>query len=106
MIKDVAEIENKIRLLKEKQRKAKLENKRFLQEQTKISYEIIGECFHKLLSSEDPEDKRVANKFWNQFLFPIFIKEISTHPKRADPASQAIERILKLKTKVDIIEDS
>jgi len=86
-------LEQKIQELKEKQKKAKLEERQRSKHFQRIAHEAIGECFHSLFQSEDPSLRKEAHFFWSNVLQSVAQEKYSKMSKKAKTRADALLEI-------------
>ena len=86
-------LEQKIQELKEKQKKAKLEERQRSKHFQRIAHEAIGECFHSLFQSEDPSLRNAAYSFWSNALQSVARQKYSRMSKKAKTRADALLEI-------------
>jgi len=90
-------LEQKIQELKEKQKKAKLEERQRSKQFQRIAHEAIGECFHSLFQSEDPSLRKEAHFFWSNALQSVARDKYSKMSKKAKTRADALLEIFDFK---------
>ncbi|WP_152498468.1 hypothetical protein [Roseovarius sp. THAF8] len=85
-------LEKQIQELREKQKRAKQEERRRFKNQVRIAHEAIGECFHELMDSTS-NNEQVAITIWRDAFKIIAQERYSKTSKKAKSRAEALVEV-------------